>query len=530
MIGDGEGMSELMDWGIRGARVSNQEDDDELFLIRVVERMIGGMIGDDVFVEKESIKESESDVKSENVESESEEKSESESEGFGKPEIKSVKEEKVFEKIDPITETPCENCLKPCMDCLEKDKQFQELKKYTNNVKFDLNDVKEAYDTLSRSIKMIQMESIENDKATKFFKETVMEKQMEINIHLDTIASLKKELELMRIETERVDKKLISYISSSYVIDQIVPQQTDAKPAFNNVPPPILCQGKNKIITSFFKRKNEEQIEGIDDENHDIKRQKALTSELVNEPINEADQNNQHEYDVPQNRQENINEVDVSSLERDPAKRLEMWKYPVNIREQVRLSYISLRVYQIKLEEYKSRGPKNNLRRFKYAWLVNDGDKCPLLMHVKSSKHKKAFVFYSNLLNQEAHLENFIEKQSEEQIRKNCLRLKTTIDVVRWLTYQACALRGHDESPTSKNQGNFHELLKRLAYYNDDVAKVILKNAPYNSKYISSDIQQEILSIMENKVRKHIRSELRDAWFCVMVDESRDESKTSIWR
>ena len=27
MIGDGEWMSELMDWGIRGARVSNQEDD-----------------------------------------------------------------------------------------------------------------------------------------------------------------------------------------------------------------------------------------------------------------------------------------------------------------------------------------------------------------------------------------------------------------------------------------------------------------------------------------------------------------------
>ena len=46
MIGDGEWMSELMDWGIRGARVSNQEDDDELFLIRVVERMIDGMVGE----------------------------------------------------------------------------------------------------------------------------------------------------------------------------------------------------------------------------------------------------------------------------------------------------------------------------------------------------------------------------------------------------------------------------------------------------------------------------------------------------
>ena len=117
-----------------------------------------------------------------------------------------------------------------------------------------------------------------------------------------------------------------------------------------------------------------------------------------------------------------------------------------------------------------------------------------------------------------------METQSEEKIRKNQLRLKTTIDVVRWLTYQACALRGHDESSTSKNQGNFRELLKLLAYYNDDVAKV-LENAPFNCKYTSSDIQKEILSIMANKVRNHIRSEMGDSWFCVMVDESRDESK-----
>ncbi|MFS7940122.1 hypothetical protein Hanom_Chr05g00459961 [Helianthus anomalus] len=48
---------------------------------------------------------------------------------------------------------------------------------------------------------------------------------------------------------------------------------------------------KYKRITSFFKRKNEEQVDGIDNENNEIKRQKASTSELVNEPINEANQN-----------------------------------------------------------------------------------------------------------------------------------------------------------------------------------------------------------------------------------------------
>ncbi|XP_022019682.1 uncharacterized protein LOC110919731 [Helianthus annuus] len=62
--------------------------------------------------------------------------------------------------------------------------------------KFDLGQVKEAYDTLARSIKMIQKESVENDKATKLAKATLLDKQNEVNFHLDTIASLKKELEL----------------------------------------------------------------------------------------------------------------------------------------------------------------------------------------------------------------------------------------------------------------------------------------------------------------------------------------------
>ncbi|XP_022032415.1 uncharacterized protein PFB0765w-like [Helianthus annuus] len=165
-------------------------------------------------IETKSVKK-EFEFKSENLDIKSGEKSKSESDGFGKTEIKTDKEEKVFEKDDQISETPCKNCLKPCMGCLEKDKQLQELKKYNDEVKFDLNDVKEGYDTLARSIKMIQKESLENDKATNLLKATVMDKQMEINILLDKIASLKKELELIRIETERVDKKLINGVEAA---------------------------------------------------------------------------------------------------------------------------------------------------------------------------------------------------------------------------------------------------------------------------------------------------------------------------
>jgi glycerol kinase len=66
-----------------------------------------------------------------------------------------------------------------------------------------------------------------------------------------------------------------------------------------------------------------------------------------------------------------------------------------------------------------------------------------------------------------SHIGKLIEKQTSQEMENNRLRLKTSIDNVRWLAFQACAFRGHDESADSKNQGNFIELIKFLATFND---------------------------------------------------------------
>ena len=75
----------------------------------------------------------------------------------------------------------------------------------------------------------------------------------------------------------------------------------------------------------------------------------------------------------------------------------------------------------------------------------------------------------------------------------NRLRLKASIDIVRWLTFQGCVFRVYDKNPESRNRGNFIEKLKILASYNDQVASVVLENAPKNAKYTSHKIQKEIL-------------------------------------
>nr|KYP65562.1 Zinc finger MYM-type protein 1 [Cajanus cajan] len=165
---------------------------------------------------------------------------------------------------------------------------------------------------------------------------------------------------------------------------------------------------------------------------------------------------------------------------------------------------------------------------FKSWRKVNNGKNCAFLKHIGKdpcSPHNNAMRVFQDLLNQNCHIRNVFHVQSLDQIMKNRLRLKTSIDMVRYLSLQACALRGHDETSESRNQGNFLEMIKLIASYNDEVAKVVLENAPYNSKYTSHKIQKEILNILSSKVKNHIREEVGDSKFCIIVDEARDESK-----
>ncbi|KAJ0852181.1 hypothetical protein HanRHA438_Chr14g0635191 [Helianthus annuus] len=82
--------------------------------------------------------------------------------------------------------------------------------------------MKEAYDEMSRKTKQF-VELCHKDADTKRMLEaTLKDKQETINVYLDKIALLKQEL----AETERVNKQLISYSSSSYILDHVFQKPT----------------------------------------------------------------------------------------------------------------------------------------------------------------------------------------------------------------------------------------------------------------------------------------------------------------
>ena len=158
----------------------------------------------------------------------------------------------------------------------------------------------------------------------------------------------------------------------------------------------------------------------------------------------------------------------------------------------------------------------------------SNGKNCAFLNHVGEdpcSPHNNAMKYCDDLLNESVHIDKVMNVQSSEQILNNRLWVKTSIDTVRWLTFQGCPFRGHDETLQSKNRGNFLEMIRILASYNDKVAQIVLENAPKSGKYNSPTIQKEILHVIASKVRSKIHEDIGDSKFCIIVDESRDDSK-----
>ncbi|KAK2424735.1 zinc finger MYM-type protein [Trifolium repens] len=267
-------------------------------------------------------------------------------------------------------------------------------------------------------------------------------------------------------------------------------------------------------------------------------------------------------------------EMNRFQIEVDRGLRPMIWEFPVNQRDEIRRAYLKRGPCQPILRKYPLSND-DHPRSFQASWFelypgwleyshekdaifcfpcylfgrqasnrpgsnafiekgfntwkkVNSGKHCPLLSHIgnkPSSPHNNAVQACVDLLSRPQHIDQLIQRHRSEEIEKNRLRLGASVGCIRWLTFQACAYRGHDESATSNNRGNFIELLRFIGNLCPRLDKVILQNAPPFARYTSSDVQKEILNIMGRMVRNSIRKEIGNAKFCILIDESRDVSK-----
>ncbi|KAJ4758267.1 zinc finger MYM-type-like protein [Rhynchospora pubera] len=332
---------------------------------------------------------------------------------------------------------------------------------------------------------------------------------------------------------------------------------------------------KRKTIESFFKKVDKSSSSQSQVPNEGLEQDLQVSNEVPAQAVTQQlssgvlEQDPQVSNEVPTQVATQQPTIESDTYERDPGKHPQIDDYPPNKRDEVRRFYINEGPFQPYMDEYPFAGSASHRRRFQYSWFksfswleyspsteraycfpcflfatkphgrcgsdtftvkgwrkVNGGKQCYFLTHMgqdSNSAHNFACRCYESLKNKMGHIENLLEKQNSKAIGDARLRLKTSIDAIRWLTFQACAFRGHDEPPQSINQGNFLEMVKILACYNKEVKAVVLENA--NAKYTSHKIQKEILHIFGQKVQTAIRDEIGTSKFCLIVDESRDTSK-----
>ncbi|CAL1672073.1 unnamed protein product [Lasius platythorax] len=113
-----------------------------------------------------------------------------------------------------------------------------------------------------------------------------------------------------------------------------------------------------------------------------------------------------------------------------------------------------------------------------------------------------------------------------EEVRRNRKYIMKIADILRLITTQGIALRGHDESALSDNRGNFIQILHHIAK-NVPSLKRRIEEGPKNAKYTHHTIQNSILHIFADLTLAAISNKVKEAkYFALIADESKDISKT----
>ena len=254
----------------------------------------------------------------------------------------------------------------------------------------------------------------------------------------------------------------------------------------------------------------------------------------------------------------------------DPGLRTPIEDLDPNIRDVARREYINLGQCQPLGHKYKRSafGQAGKLRSFHDTWFSNHGDwleysvakdaafcfccflfKQPrahnfgtesftkvgfknwkegpgvLDVHVgkSDSAHNKSRQCYMEYKNQRQSVTYVMENGSKKDEQEYKARLIIILSVIRFLMLQALAFRGHDESSSSKNEGNFLEM---MGWYkkNDPNARTLLDSAGGNHLMTSHEIQKELCRACAEETTKSIIADIGDKKFSLLVDESRDGS------
>ncbi|XP_058765173.1 uncharacterized protein LOC131638619 [Vicia villosa] len=274
----------------------------------------------------------------------------------------------------------------------------------------------------------------------------------------------------------------------------------------------------------------------------------------------------QPEVEVEETPPNVANEFNPNEIVRDPGCRKQIHEYAPDIQDQVRRAYILKGPTQPDLARFPRTEFGKYSRAFCKAWYKNytwieyseskDATYCFYCFlfkppgraehfgyevfnkdgfkdwkhaskgfkdHIGShdSKHNSCVKHYDDYNNQIQSVTSIFARATRESEELYKIRLTYSLDCTRYLLAQGIAFRGHDESSTSLNKGNFREMVDWVKS-NDEKVRDAFDRGPKNCTMTSSDIQKELATCCAHEVTKVIMEELGDRQFSVLIDESRD--------
>ncbi|KAG8645341.1 hypothetical protein MANES_10G056233v8 [Manihot esculenta] len=248
----------------------------------------------------------------------------------------------------------------------------------------------------------------------------------------------------------------------------------------------------------------------------------------------------------------------------DPGLRKPIDSYPFEIRDSLRRRYLAKGPCQPVGHEFPFTLSREKNRRFQVAWFKDyewleysvSKDKayclyCYLFANNNRSggnvfteigfnnwkDERRAFVNHEGspgsshsgcrmkveqYYNQRGNVNQLLTRQTAAMEDDYRTRLSMVVSVARILLEEGLPFRGHDESAESLHRGNFLEHISWVCKREENVNKVMGKNAPGNNQLTSPTIQRDIIECCAMETRKIILNELGEKKFALLVDEARD--------
>ncbi|XP_050546065.1 uncharacterized protein LOC126908198 [Daktulosphaira vitifoliae] len=170
----------------------------------------------------------------------------------------------------------------------------------------------------------------------------------------------------------------------------------------------------------------------------------------------------------------------------------------------------------------------NRLKNIQTSWIdgFDDWDHITIAMnrHESSTLHLVSCKAY-NMYHKNLSIDCQIKTQDASESEYWTVVLTRIIDISITLGGQNLSFRGHREDANFKNNGNFMALIRLLAKY-DPILATLLEKPKGSIKYLSHQIQNQIIALIESEIKKNIISDVTSApFFSLILDSTQDISK-----